>query len=176
VLLVHTDLHLVSITSHLSHKHLHKNLLLFTVAEIAAAQMLVGVAEGDFSPNPILKHANNNNIHSLADNTFHFPTDTEDDAFLAEVFGVHDENNPTDDPSVTDLDRSASGGGMDTAANAAAGLPNSMGNSLNLQIVNPDALMEPNLEEGGYFKRRCVNNGQASPSTPWDGQLEALVR
>lgn len=47
-----------------------------------------------------------------------------------------------------------------------------VGRGLALQIVNPDTF-------GGHgnsdFKRLFMN-GQASPLTPWDGQLEALVR
>ena len=47
------------------------------------------------------------------------------------------------------------------------------GKGFALQIVNPDTLEESSQNKG---KRRRVLNGQFSPSTPWDGQLEALVR
>ena len=47
-----------------------------------------------------------------------------------------------------------------------------VGRGLALQIVNPDSLAG---HGNGGFKRRFMN-GQASPLTPWDGQLEALVR
>ena len=47
-----------------------------------------------------------------------------------------------------------------------------VGSGLSLQIVNPDTLA---AQDNGSAKRRFMN-GQASPSTPWDGQLEALVR
>jgi hypothetical protein len=46
-----------------------------------------------------------------------------------------------------------------------------------LQIVNPDSLgvsFSDLASKGG--KRNKLLHGQASPSTPWDGQLEALVR
>ena len=43
--------------------------------------------------------------------------------------------------------------------------------SMSLQIVNPDNL----VGQTSASKRRLIH-GQASPSTPWDGQLEALVR
>ena len=47
-----------------------------------------------------------------------------------------------------------------------------VGRGLALQIVNPDSFAG---HGNGGFKRRFMN-GQASPLTPWDGQLEALVR
>lgn len=46
----------------------------------------------------------------------------------------------------------------------------SLAGGMSLQIVNPDSLAT-NQET----KRRFMN-GQASPSTPWDGQMQALVR
>ncbi len=46
---------------------------------------------------------------------------------------------------------------------------------LRLQIVNPDSLgVSQSSSNGGSQKKRLM--GQASPSTPWDGELEALVR
>mmetsp|Transcript_21228 Transcript_21228/g.46056 ORF Transcript_21228/g.46056 Transcript_21228/m.46056 type:complete len:1444 (+) Transcript_21228:445-4776(+) len=58
-----------------------------------------------------------------------------------------------------------------------------------LQIVNPDNLFDPDpghgllqivnpdnfVDQGNGNAKRRLLNGQASPSTPWDGQLEALV-
>ena len=129
------------------------------VAEIAAAQMLVGVSEGSsegFTPNPILSAKRGcigGTASDVLDEGFAFQTD--DDAFLAEVFGV-DTAVGGGSPYVDAQD------GLRGTRNAAV-----LGNTL--QIVNPDTLEE------GSFKKRCIN-GQASPSTPWDGQLEALVR
>ena len=45
---------------------------------------------------------------------------------------------------------------------------------LSLQIVNPDTLGITEFEGVGGSKKRLVY-GQPSPSTPWDGELEALV-
>ncbi|KAL7549185.1 hypothetical protein ACHAWF_012454 [Thalassiosira exigua] len=50
-------------------------------------------------------------------------------------------------------------------------IPGSVGGGMSLQIVNPDSL----VGIGNGMARRRLINGQASPSTPWDGQLEALV-
>jgi hypothetical protein len=133
------------------------------VAEIAAAQMLVGVG---FSPNPV-NVSKRPSIEGAApqdvlDDTPHshfgqeMPFQTEDDAFLAEVFGV-DGDRATPPPS----EMEEGGFGM------------SLGRGMSLQIVNPDTLVE---EDEGYPVRKRFINGQASPSTPWDGQLEALVR
>jgi len=57
--------------------------------------------------------------------------------------------------------------------------------SLSLQIVNPDTLArskgeqwddeQGNNEMTTMMTKRRLINGQASPLTPWDGQLEALV-
>lgn len=138
------------------------------VAEIAAAQMLVGVSEGidieGFSPNPLAKRPSFGNETSVVggaaqDVLGDYGFQTEDDAFLAEVFGV---DGRAATPPLTEQ-----GGGP--AANVGTSNRSSLGS---LQIVNPDA-----LEDIGEIiqKRRCVN-GQASPSTPWDGQLEALVK
>ena len=43
---------------------------------------------------------------------------------------------------------------------------------MSLQIVNPDTFA---AQGNGVANRRLIH-GQPSPSTPWDGQLEALVR
>lgn len=138
------------------------------VAEIAAAQMLVGVSEGidieGFSPNPLSKRSSFGNGISVVgcaaqDVLADYGFQTEDDAFLAEVFGV--------DGRAATPPLAEQGDGPTT--NAVTSNRASMGS---LQIVNPDT-----LEDTGQIiqKRRCIN-GQASPSTPWDGQLEALVR
>ena len=49
---------------------------------------------------------------------------------------------------------------------------------LALQIVNPDTLVDQqaNNSMSMMAPTRRLLNGQASPLTPWDGQLEALVR
>eukprot|EP00581_Thalassiosira_minuscula_P008429 CAMPEP_0183708754 /NCGR_PEP_ID=MMETSP0737-20130205/4965_1 /TAXON_ID=385413 /ORGANISM="Thalassiosira miniscula, Strain CCMP1093" /LENGTH=1387 /DNA_ID=CAMNT_0025936683 /DNA_START=253 /DNA_END=4416 /DNA_ORIENTATION=+ len=54
---------------------------------------------------------------------------------------------------------------------AAAVNNNPLSGGMSLQIVNPDTLAS---QSNGMPKRRLLN-GQASPLTPWDGQLEALV-
>jgi len=61
----------------------------------------------------------------------------------------------------------------DDAPPEAAGPMGRGGMPMSLQIVNPDALAD--RQGNGIAKRRLIN-GQALPSTPWDGQLEALVR
>lgn len=64
--------------------------------------------------------------------------------------------------------------GAEEDANESNDLPSfaSTTTGMSLQIVNPDTL---DKDGPGGSKRRLIN-GQASPSTPWDGQLEALVR
>lgn len=126
------------------------------IAEITAAQMLVGcsasTAHGDgvgggdtantgYSPDSLKKSEM-------------YPFESEDDAFLAEVFGVENEG------------RSSMVVGSGSVGNPL------LGGGSSLQIVNPDSLGGGG---GGGEKRRSLN-GQASPCTPWDGQLEALVR
>jgi len=144
------------------------------VAEIAAAQMLVGVT-GGFSPNPILSTMNKRPsiggaaaaaAQDVLDDTAHFsssmPFQSDDDAFLAEVFGVDDGRaTPPPHDSLDD-------GGMSVGF-----AQMSAGRGMSLQILNPDSLLDEDID--GMHKRRFIN-GQASPSTPWDGQLEALVR
>jgi len=63
--------------------------------------------------------------------------------------------------------------GAEEDANESNALPSfaSTTTGMLLQIVNPDTLGK---DGPGGSKRRLIN-GQASPSTPWDGQLEALV-
>lgn len=94
-----------------------------------------------------------------------FPS--EDADFLAEVLGVEDARATPPPPSPPNAD--------DVGTPPANGQTVSSGQSrgLSLQIVNPDTLGE---EETTAVSKKRLINGQASPSTPWDGQLEALVR
>jgi hypothetical protein len=162
------------------------------IAEITAAQMLVGVGSGStgggtggggvaehsqeaasnneynaypssnsygyegYSPNPLKLRETENNMLGCA-----FEEISEDDAFLAEVFGV---DHPTSGVGGTGGD---SGGDINVTT-ATVGSTNT--SSRGLQIVNPDTLVSTNN------RRSVYNGGMASPSTPWDGQLEALVR
>eukprot|EP00804_Cyclotella_cryptica_P009399 CCRYP_017340-RA/>CCRYP_017340-RA protein AED:0.12 eAED:0.12 QI:70/1/1/1/0.85/0.62/8/1082/1108 len=142
------------------------------VAEIAAAQMLVGVT-GGFSPNHIASTMNKRPsiggaaaaAQDVLDDNTHFsssmPFQSDDDAFLAEVFGV-DDGRATPPPHDNLDDTGMSIGFAQMSA----------GRGMSLQILNPDSLVDDEMD--GMHKRRFMN-GQASPSTPWDGQLEALV-
>ena len=77
-------------------------------------------------------------------------------------------------PAMTDLANAVAAQGAAPPVESSPALSG----GLALQIVNPDTLADA---QGSYglammaSKRRLLN-GQASPLTPWDGQLEALVR
>lgn len=121
------------------------------IAEITAAQMLVGcsaaTAHGDGVGGDTTNVATGYSPDSLKKSEM-YPFESEDDAFLAEVFGVENEGR----------------------SSMVVGNP-LLGGGSSLQIVNPD-----NLGGGGGGDNRRSLNGQASPCTPWDGQLEALVK
>jgi len=63
--------------------------------------------------------------------------------------------------------------GTEGGESVAPGNSHLLSGSMSLQIVNPDTLAT-NQGNQGMAKRRMMN-GQASPLTPWDGQLELLV-
>lgn len=108
-------------------------------------------------------------------NTMEFQT--EDDAFLAEVFGVDAVRSPENQPDGTTVGPETSMSPTHQSQPPQEGLFSSKMGS-NLQIVNPDDLVIPSRGAAGNSssQRGRMVNGQASPCTPWDGQLEALVR
>jgi hypothetical protein len=169
------------------------------IAEITAAQMLVGVhnhvvndpTSGVNDPtanstviDPTINSANVNDSNTTTNNEgnneyyyseyspnplqkesyFEMGGVSEDDAFLAEVFGV---DHPAQGAAATSASGHGGGGGGDGGIVG----NNNMGGS-GLQIVNPDT-----FGDASFGRRRSVGGRQVtSPGTPWDGQLEALVR
>jgi hypothetical protein len=87
--------------------------------------------------------------------------------YLAGVFEDEDTATPPP-PPVEDF---APNSPFSAAAAAIAGR-SMVGSGLALQIINPDTL---GGHDSSLFRRHLLN-GQASPRTPWDCQLEALVR
>ena len=157
--------------------------------EIAAAQMLAGVvgratdamnsSNGDV-PSPINKRSNvisgTAAITSASTMSREGPNRqmslTE---YLAGVFEDEDMATPPPPPAEdfppTSPFSAAAAAIADSDFTSLSG-STMVGRGLALQIVNPDSLAG---HDNGGFKRRFMN-GQASPLTPWDGQLEALVR
>ena len=125
------------------------------LAEIAAAQMLAGVTETSLGMETSPNAAKRASISGAAASD-HDPAIEEGKLTLPPPPPAEEEHT------------------VNTPAAPANGVvqPGSTGGGLALQIVNPDSLNRD--QDNGGFRRRVLS-GQASPLTPWDGQLEALV-
>ena len=167
--------------------------------EIAAAQMLAGGAMGLSSSNMndvYNNSSNNNNYYGEDDHTTdstmirssnsaiisgtaraNIPK-TRTPSLTEYLAGVFDDMTTPPPPPVADNDYSSVRFPNSPFSAAAAAIANAeYSSSLSgggrglLQIVNPDTFGEHKHSE---YKRRYMN-GAASPITPWDGQLEALI-
>lgn len=135
------------------------------MAEIAAAQMLAGVVGGatlgreSFSSGYPPQQKRTSVSGTVASDHDHADTGS---------FGEAGRLTPPPPPpnEAPNVHATPSAAATTTSNGSQMG---SMG--LSLQITNPDALNQGS----GDFKKRLLN-GQSSPLTPWDGQLEALVR
>lgn len=158
------------------------------MAEIAAAQMLAGVVGATMAQNSLLlnggggaggpspkKRASVSGIAAIAaasDNV------AEEAAILAEIAeGVTAFAGEDDRPTPPPPPQPAEEGPPTEQTPSFPSVANNPGYSMvgpgmSLQIVNPDTL----VDQGNVSAKRRLLNGQASPLTPWDGQLEALVR
>lgn len=159
------------------------------MAEIAAAQMLAGVVGATFAQNsslnasvggsPPRKRASIIGTASIAAASANVAEQGTASFSNVAAVGEDDRPSPPLPPTAEDLTM---------LLDADIVQPESIaGHRMSLQIVNPDNIVDQgngllqivnpdNLaDQGNVNVKRRLLNGQASPSTPWDGQLEALV-
>lgn len=123
--------------------------------EITAAQMLAGVVGAT-------------NPRSMTSNT---ATATDS----VEAIGKDRSSTPPPPQTLNDsyLNTPGAGGAATGTAASSQVIPGSTtGHGVALQILNPDIFGD----QGNATGKRRLTNGSASPLTPWDGQLAALVR
>ena len=128
------------------------------LAEIAAAQMLAGVVDSS------LKRASVSSIAAAEQDSAIATTATSAGDNGGDLTPP-DPAQTSEKPAANTPPEAAAGNGV---AESGEGIS---GQGLSLQIVNPD-----DLNNGSGGSKRRLLNGQASPLTPWDGQLEALVK
>jgi len=136
------------------------------LAEIAAAQMLAGVAAASGGsaismaqpplPPPVAQQQQQQQQHQPPQPLPSLSVKGYIDSLSGQATPPPDGGIATDGTIVPPVQKPANANG---------------GMGFSLQIVNPDTLDDG--DHGG--KRRRVMNSQASPSTPWDGELAALV-
>lgn len=138
------------------------------LAEIAAARMLAGVAaSGIKAPRPL----ENDNI-TLSSPAAAFSAMRGTPAGMAPLDNIEDGTATPPPEMEQSMGRSNQVPSMPPAAGFATGQqPRKPGLGLSLQIVNPASLGVSHAE---IEKKR--KDGNASPVTPWEGQLQALVR
>ena len=128
------------------------------LAEIAAAQMLAGVVDSSLKRASVSSTTAADQDLAIAAAAATSAGDDGGDLTFPDPAQTGEKPAANTPPEATGYGVAESGEGIS-------------GQGLSLQIVNPD-----DLNHGSGGSKRRLLNGQASPLTPWDGQLEALVK